>query len=236
MQSDGSSWPDREGPANIRRALVAALDGMTVGVVCFSGARDDINQWRAYCPSQAGVAIRFSRRALQSRAGQLGFSFLECEYGGTGIDAAVDRFTAELSSGHVWGEGNPDAELYLLRRYINEAATFKDVHFSTEHEVRVVTQATPAVSSSEPLSNVNFRSTEKFVIPYICMPIGPYSNYSVPRFGEERYSSSEEWVIDGFVIGPCEEPELAGSAVELLARHSGLQDFEIEFSSVPLRG
>ena len=66
--------------ADLCKEFLGRIRNIAVYVASFSAQKDDLSQWRAYCPSGGGHALAFGTAALLSAAEGAGYKLLPCYY------------------------------------------------------------------------------------------------------------------------------------------------------------
>lgn len=136
-------------------------------ISCFSKARDQLSQWRAY-GQKIGISIAFERAHLLGSAANSGGTLAECRYLSedefstvrTELDPLVNLLHAPGTLDSYQGITSAKLKGELSTLAVEIACTIKHPSFLEESEVRFVLSASKA---KEP---VRFRSSENSLIPY----------------------------------------------------------------------
>lgn len=108
--------------------------------VSFSGARDSLEQWRAYAPTPGSMALGFSLSHLKQAGESQGFWLTPCAYDPTTHLIESRRLVEEFIE--LLGSTPPDQEGMLAREFHYRVqqlnAIFKDVSFASEQEWRLI--------------------------------------------------------------------------------------------------
>jgi hypothetical protein len=192
-----------------------------VFAVCFSAKRDDLNQWRGYCPPGQGVCIGFSSAALRAS--------IQMDK-----DTIMDRATSLLGPISYLGEdgGNfdniiekacepPTQELTSSPVFVGlitagTAQFYKHAAFREEQEWRISVGQTPRTGKVE---GVRFRMGKSTLVPYVELDI----------------RSQQPAFISEIVVGPSPNISLSVEAVRTLLYQHNLNDVLVDKSSVPYR-
>ena len=152
-------------------------------VSCFSRARDQLSQWRAY-GRKIGIAIAFDRehlkRAVEARAGNM----VDCRYLGPSEFVAIkDELKPVIEAlglpNALDGNGlltNMKLQNELTQKVVQVATSIKHPSFAEEQEVRLLIPIDAMSGVAE------FRSSEQSLIPFIKLVINGL------RFDKEKRS------------------------------------------------
>jgi hypothetical protein len=139
---------------------------------CFSLARDQLGQWRAY-GRKIGISIGFDRshltQAVEAQKGRI----VDCRYFGPPdfprIREELEPIVAALNApGALSPEGNlTDVSLRhsLTKHAVDVATTIKHESFAEEREVRLI------VPIDELSERIEFRSSSQSLIPFVKIDI-----------------------------------------------------------------
>lgn len=226
--------------AGLSKSLTEITPGgkvtMPVFICSFSAEKDDLNQWRAYCPT-GGVAIGFPYGDLVKLTLKQGttyeFSMMKCEYGQkkkrllieSELPRVVEQILEKTEPPKV--SGNQTGE-YRVRRLLlhltGKSAALKNGAFKNEREWRLVAVASPGMGRDE---NIGFRCRNGFLMPYMKFRLTPRGDRGI-------------WKSVRVIIGPHPHPnEMKASVEGLLVRYcsrAGTEaTFEVRNSTVPYR-
>lgn len=185
-------------------------------VTSFSKNKDQLSQWRAYCPG-GGFALGFRVDALQTIGSEQGFELVQCSYDkqhhvreaetiASEILALVSKVPADARKRMPAGGKRIPAHIahhifpirqQMLDEIQQRAPTWKHPNFREEDEWRLVSSHRPAT---------DFRVGRTAIIPYVEIQLDCPSLMN----GDLTVALEET------VIGPCPEPELTvGSVMHL---------------------
>jgi Protein of unknown function (DUF2971) len=192
----------------------------TTFVACFCGNGDLLSQWRGYGAGN-GVAIGFSRKALQSQCDST-TRLVEVRYGDAAIDQMISEVlpgfgsTASKDSGAEEGE---DDDLFARASNAGYFATASQLYpalagikheaFSEEREWRLLKMAKT--------EDEKYRVGAHGIAPYISLEF-------------------KKSAISEIVVGPGPHSKLRVRGVERLMKNSGALFVEVKPSSAPFRG
>jgi hypothetical protein len=186
-------------------------------VACWSEARDELSQWRAYSGSDTGYSIGLSGITLKAIAARAGGIFVPCIY----EPEEQEKIVSSLID-HAVSVGYDDDETWsgdfvaFLLRY---SAMFKDYHFAAEREWRILTRVGTYESTC-------FRAGKSTLRTYL-----PVDLTTVERSGKTGVEVAE------ILIGPTPSANLAAQKVYyLLRRHCNSSGgIPVRSSSIPFR-
>lgn len=199
---------------------------------CFSAKRDDLNQWRGYCPPGLGVCIGFSSEALRSATGfgvRWENGVLQWDR-----DNMMDRPLSLLGPIAYLSEDGPrfdqiiekaceapTQELMGSPEFVGHltagnASFYKHASFQEEQEWRILVGQTPRTGKVE---GVRFRMGESTLVPYVEIDI----------------RSRQPAFLSEIVIGPSPNMSLSVQAVRALLNQHNLNDVPVDVSGVPYR-
>lgn len=165
-------------------------------VVSFSRAHDNLRQWMAYCPKNAGYAIEFDETKILPPEGVDLKKTVVCrlekvDYDEKDLDniISIESITQKIERRDVSIE---DTTLEIVNDLIFHCCAIKSAEFYDEREIRLVIQ-----SQLEKQQKVSFRSRAGLIIPYFEYPvehswikeitIGPNVNMALARKGLEGF-------------------------------------------------
>jgi Protein of unknown function (DUF2971) len=214
--------------AQQRRAFhkLVAKTQKTCFVLSFSEKRDQLSQWRAYCPSGNGYSLGFGQHnALFQSAKQSEFNLVRCVY-----DRAEQRELCQsLISGYTevmirdrrsYDDAAARAREHLERYQWNLAlytvvGALKHSGFKEEKEWRLISQYPNDLSDK-----LSFRSGRFGVTPFFKLPID---------FGDGQRR------IETITIGPSSNRTAARTALDLLLFRYDTEVETVKLSSTPFR-
>jgi hypothetical protein len=184
---------------------------LCVASFCVKG--DLLSQWRGYGAYGLAYSIGFDREKLEKTISKYKFELRRCEYyTEKGYNQAVDDFIVKAAAKALHSRYKGPG---FMQEFIKMTANMKLKCFKGENEWRII--------SSQPVrytdSNFMFRTAKSMIIPYYKLPLNISS-------------------IIEIIIGPCQHPGLAKSAVSGLASKYGLTNLaadSIKMSAIPYR-
>jgi hypothetical protein len=203
-------------------------------IVCFSKARDSLEQWRGY-GEDVGVCIRVRGfdetsnppeiRPMFFGPDQLAFNV---KYGMRSkivtLLSVIRRFSEEYACDRQvmanWWPDDHDEEYakHLIAQLEYYAVNLKNGAFSEEKEVRLVI---PHSYADKYDGGLQFRISKFGLIPYVC---------TGNRMGMRGILPIKE-----VIIGPSQNNELVRESVASFMKHRGYKDVEVTLSQVPYR-
>lgn len=172
------------------------LEQRNVYIVSFSEARDNLRQWMAYCPKNAGYAIEFAHEALlvdgsfEEKKGVV-CRLEKVDYDEQEIDSIISP-EAIINQIRKSNYNVQDATLITVNKLIFHICAVKAPAFYDERETRLIIQS--KATKEHP---VEFRSRAGLIIPYFDYPaprslireitIGPNVNMELARQGLENF-------------------------------------------------
>jgi len=206
--------------------LLQAMLGMVgrgshfVYVAALTERRDDLSQWRAYCPSAGGYAFGIPSGILKTMAATQGYYLAPCVYDGKQQQAVVNELVnqqilcyRQRTSG---GDDGAKVKEEIVEAFSWEAtrycATLKHRAFKDEQEWRLVSPHIPAGDL-----RISYRPGRTMMIPYV--------NFS---FLDRPYDPRPVGGIDlddtfQVVVGPTVDPNasmFAGQSITM--QHIGI--------------
>ena len=205
-------------------------------VASFSQEDDDLSQWRAYCPEQAGFSIGFSSAALRSQwvadphggkpsfvGGKLAKVRYVNESDTSQIDLAIDQ-TLQLGAmlhGSQGFSGRTLAKEQVAMAWFSiTAPLFKNTAFHAESEWRMVLS-----KPHKPMPGVRFGMGKSTIVPYIEVDLNRDLKFELP----------DEYMIRRVLIGPAPNPDLSVEAVKSLFAYNGHSEVVVQKSTIPYR-
>lgn len=228
-------------PAEYRRGYFETLTrllkrGGFIGAACFSAQHDDLSQWRGYCKVGQGVCIKFNRtKLLEIAVANKIAGFTKCVY----VDDPKKALTEKISQLIHWIDTGVRSD-YPDKIAISDspklfagAATYKHNKFSKEDEWRLISPQL-GIGWDSYIGRVHDMYWGEDV-PVYYRP-GKYSLVPFAKFPWQEGCASLLTAIDGVIVGPTREPDLARRSVEIALRSRGLDCWEsVEVSRIPYR-
>jgi hypothetical protein len=210
-----------------------------VYIASFSSIGDDLTQWRAYCPSGAGVSIGFDSRALEVEyisgtskddfievnaflekvrymsAGWAKGFFRNLDRMGENSDQAADPLRGLI------GVSKREAHARLLSAWLATAAPlYKDASFASEREWRIVLIDRPPAQP-----HMLFRPGKSTLIPYVEAVL----NRGIAG------KSLAPYIMRRVIVGPTPNMSIALAAIRSLFDSIGHPEVKVEPSQIPFR-
>jgi hypothetical protein len=238
--------------------IAGILEGLTIkdrnprpriNIACFSSARDNLSQWRAYSGDSVGVSLGFSQADFLP---QLGYPS-ECQlvpvlYAEEQKRALWDMFARSFTEAYKKDSSRqisvtqPDGsvrefvptsgyESSLQGMLYQLAASCKHSAFEDEREIRLFyTEHSDIVSKyGNGPARVRFRPTSCFLAPYTTLS----DIREVYDYG--RADRSPRLSLSEVVVGPHPRSDLAIASVKKFLQESGYGDIPVHPSSAPYR-
>ena len=208
------------------RDWVDNLRGFDRGVYafCLSTARDDLSQWRAYCPDGVGYCLGFEPRRLAALTTSQGCKLVKCDYD----DSSKSGRVRELFEGWLprVAESPPnrsnELEREFRREFVSLAAELKHVAFQAEGEWRLVCY--PVEDSDRRLK---FWPGRRIPTPYLEIGIDP-------REFEWGDLNRIDWMVQPIhevLVGPSPRETQSADTARLVMKRAGLLSPYCEMSS-----
>ena len=215
----------------LEEAFLDKLSGMLdesetpyVFIFSLSANKNQLSQWRAYCPNGHGVAMGFNTARLVSVTGDSSFSLEQCVYKPAAQATIAMAFIEKcitIARSHRTPTSTPFSLIKESWGTISDAfggiaARLKDPAFEEEAEWRLVSPSLPWAHS-----RLKVRALQTMLIPYYDLPIG---------------LSENEIPLQTVVVGPNQHPLLAETAIRTAFAAAGTRWYgQLERSDVPLR-
>jgi hypothetical protein len=190
-----------------------AFEDVSVYILCFSEAHDDLGQWRAYTKYGSGVCLSLSSSMLVARMQAQGWTFQNCRYGQPSqlswAEAILSRMRREASLKLGSTEASRITRFdevlgAAMSDLLQVASTIKHSAFAAERETRFIS---PMIRAGDP--RIHYRDKGKLRIPYVHFDLGaaPLAVHQImPGPGADQRSMEarvERLVLDVGVVGPC---------------------------------
>jgi hypothetical protein len=204
-------------------------------VTSFSEDGDDLSQWRAYSPSQAGFSIGFSSDALRTQwvippgtgdPSFVGGQLLPVSYLSKTNVAEIDRVIDDafdvggLLHGQSGFHGPISGKDAILAWFSTIAPGYKDVAFAAEKEWRMVLS-----KPHKPMPGQRFRAGKSTIVPYIEVEL----NRGIDSKPVDAY------MIREVVVGPTPNPDLSVESLKSLFSSKGRVEVLFKKSAIPYR-
>jgi len=192
---------------NFGTSVHQSFDG--IYVCSFSKNRDQLSQWRGYCPGGSGVSIGFDfASSLMDFVEGQGFTLVECVYDENKHREIIDDFLLDAIS--FFRENHHDSNNVLLvawkvwDRFLAVAPLLKHPKFREECEWRLV-------SKPKSLTDVRFRAGKSMLAPYL--------EIKLSEDQEDTNVKSPLGCIPEICIGPTLHPSLSRISVEIMLKN-----------------
>jgi hypothetical protein len=238
--------------------IASLLEGLTIkdknprpriNIACFSSARDNLSQWRAYSGDSVGISLGFSQRDFLP---QLGYPS-ECQlvpvlYADEHKRALWDMFARFFTEAYMKDSARQisvtqrDGSVrdffptsgyeYSLQTMLYQlAASCKHSAFEDEREIRLFyTEHSDIVAEygTSP-AKVHFRPTSCF--------LAPYTTLSDIRhvYGSAQTDCSPRLSLSEVIVGPHPRSDLTIASVKKFLQENGYSDIPVYPSSAPYR-
>jgi hypothetical protein len=187
-------------------------------VSCFSTRRDDLSQWRGYCPSGIGACIGFNSEALKRviapktiPAGNVGLlsevMYISKDFAPR-FDEIID-IAVQMKPDESLNVTGPSAVYTILNLL---APFYKDVSFSEEEEWRILFNSNVELGTK-------FRQGKSMLIPY----------------KEVDLKTHFSQFITEVIIGPSPNMRLSVNATKKLLQVNKMDHVVVDESRVPYR-
>lgn len=188
------------------------FNGLTGYVFSFSKKRDDINQWRGYCPKEGGFCIGFDTKKLESKIkNKSGYKIDKCTYGSNENDNKVKRLFDKIYEIFSSDENIESILMIYLIGMILMSSFIKRESFSTEFEYRIFHHGR---------TEIKHREGKSMLIPYIEGNI---------------LDKDGKLPISKIIVGPTPHPEISMMSVDSLLKSEGYKGVDVTKSKIPYR-
>ena len=200
-------------------------------VFSLSKEKNDLSQWRGYCPNGIGFCIEFNTEKLLNTIKETKYDLIKCIYDKEEKETIVKLLFDSLESLFESGSKNKQDLSYLepgfktikisykgkieiihYLQIMDVSPRMKDESFKNENEYRIVQK----VKSNEK----KYRQGNSMIIPYIEGVLVDDDN-KLP--------------ISKIIVGPTPHPELSKLSVESLLKSEKYKGVEVEISKIPYR-
>lgn len=179
------------------------------GVLCFSGKRDLLSQWRGYTKMNCGICVAINSHRLRMQSIE---AFLRrCIYSKAEKVAIVNKLIDELIQ-EKKSKSNDEVAAKAFWHFQEAALIFKNEAFEEEQEWRMITF--PLANNDQ---KWNFRAGNSTIVPYVKMEI------DLKR------------CLDEVIVGPSENQALTKSSLFYLMFKHDIWRNNITLSKVPYR-
>lgn len=221
--------------------IVSSYDFL--GVACFSEAKNDLAQWRAYTRLGQGVCFEFDPQLLAKWAKADGFRFERCLYDEKELERQSDFLFF-----YLWREAfkeTPKAVAeYAYDKLLDQAVLHKHPGFSAEREWRVITRVMDrwtyranAITQFNPELQLGHLPGPRSIAPYtnfnICRPKDAADGNFIGTPGRD----DTVWAFSKIWIGPASQPHESKMAILSALRANGVwvDPDNVVLSEIPYR-
>lgn len=198
--------------ADLCREFLERIRNIAVYVASFSAQKDDLSQWRAYCPPGGGHALAFETAALQAAAQEEGFQLRRCRYRRDEQVALLRPIVQRMLNDEAARNAKDLYDQYAIEVAIC-AAQVKHEAFHAEDEWRLV--AGPTRNGAP----VSYRENGVLLIPF----------REIAMHGTKAHGIAE------IMIGPHRHPELAARSLRTFTARGFGWPLRVSHSEAPFR-
>lgn len=162
LRHERGPWNDLYGEL---REVAPMFTSFPIFVGSLSGAKDQLSQWRGYCPTGGGFSIGFDTEILKAQAKRQGFRLVKCEYDKEKQKAICEEIISDACSA-VGKEADAKKRRSVVMEafalpFVRTAPALKNPSFHEEQEWRLVGGPFERNHSS-----IRFRPSRYSIIPY----------------------------------------------------------------------
>ena len=213
LEKEGLLLPDKKNLYDkVQTVLGLFQSERVIGSYVFSLStkRNDLNQWRGYCPKEGGFSIEFDTKKLLSIIDNIDkskkYDMKKCEYKNIKqeklVKSLIDKIDDDMKLFYT--------ELVYISSYI------KHDSFMDEDEYRIISHGIPHDIGHR---EIRHREGKSMIIPYV--EFSPLDDkYRLP--------------ISKIIVGPTPYMKLSLISVESLLKSKGYE-IEVEPSNIPYR-
>jgi hypothetical protein len=199
----------------------------------FSSQRNQLSQWRGYCPDSGGFMLGFDSSKIQILAKEQGFQLARCIYDideqlaiiekeiGNPLKVSASKWSCENGNSCIdldeIMKTNGKQRLDLALDLLNLAPKFKDPSFHEEEEWRLIAIAGPAWPRE-----VKFREGKSMIVPYI-------------EFKLTDKKKGMPLPIKEIMVGPTSHFDLSMLSVHQLLVDKHIGSCQVVTSKIPYR-
>jgi hypothetical protein len=204
-------------------------------VFSLSQEKDDLGQWRGYCPKGVGFCIEFDSEKISSIIKNTNYSLTKCVYDKEEKENIVKLLFDDLeslfesssksestfSSFRTQVDDISDKDIIDILhhvRILQISSYIKHESFKNENEYRIV-QIVQNVIQNTKSNETSYRHGNSMIIPYI--EVSLLDNGKLP--------------ISKIIVGPTPHPELSRLSVESLLKSEKYGGVKVEISKIPYR-
>jgi hypothetical protein len=172
----------------------------------FSEKRDQLSQWRGYCPDGSGFSIGFDfNSSLSFVVEKQSFTLVKCEYNKNKQIEMIDDFLNKVLDHFYKSQMDASLDLEAWDDFFALAPILKHPKFEEEQEWRLISKPRPTEFS------VDFRPGKSMLIPYIKI------NLTETQYDSDNDKQLKRMnCIPEICLGPTLYPSLSRIALESL--------------------
>ena len=194
-----------------------------VCVFSLSATSNQLSQWRAYCPSEGGYAIRFRTVHLLDQLRAQGFALFRCEYD---LKIQTKRIDTILSS--VLKELVPDQEKLRSNRSVLVETTMA----AKSEILNQIAMIAPTLKHPDFKEESEWRAFKLIFPGDTEMSYHLRGNVAVPHYKLHLDAAPGAFPIDEITVGPGNHQELARRGLSAIVNKARMR---IKVSQTPLR-
>jgi hypothetical protein len=185
-------------------------------VISFSAVKNQLSQWRGYCPGGNGFMIGFDSFKLQKKLGHNGIRLVQCKYEDVEQKSFVDNFIRERI---ILRKSNSEEEDFdsvkIVLQIIEMLPILKNKSFREEKEWRLIIDL-----AYKDLSKIKFRIGKTVPIPYIEVDL-------IDKEGKLP--------IESIMVGPTPNKDESIKSINLFKYKEKMTNLKVEYSDIPYR-
>ena len=200
-------------------------------ILSFTERKDDLSQWRGYCPHEIGFCLEFDTTGLIEQMKKAGLAIVRCIYE-TGeqeqeIKKIMERVIDDLKvvfdnfdKPEDQGKAIKKLERKAVLDFWGLMPILKDKAFEDENEWRFISAGNKLPAK--------FREGKSMFVPYVEIPLASADAALME-------SSEPINIIKRILVGPTPHRILSKKSVELLLKTNKMTQCQVELSKVPYR-
>jgi hypothetical protein len=192
---------------------ISKSKSVNICVISFCSNGDLLSQWRGYGAPGSAYSIGLDKNKLIHAMLEHSFQLRRCEYfDPDAYQNEIKRFILELIEVAL---RKREVQVDFRGKLVNKVTTMKFKCFEEEREWRLVSRKPLLFTDGK----FKFKAGKSMVIPYYSLPL-------------------DLSIVTEIIIGPCQHPELAESAIYGLAWKFSLKNVlrdNIKLSKIPYR-
>ena len=183
-------------------------------IFSLSRKKDDLSQWRSYCPQEGGFSIGFDYKRLVSLLDKNeGYVITKCIYDSEMKHAFIKSLFDPINNIELQKDFDKNkVSLDIVSKTMFYSSFIKDKSFVDEQEYRIINNGINVDKI------INHREGKSMIIPYI--DFSPVDDDKLP--------------ISKIIVGPTPHPKLSKLSIDSLLKLKGY-DVKAEISEIPYR-